>query len=194
MNEQELFWRGSFGTEYTARNRVDWKLRARFWKMVVEMIEPQRVLEVGCNAGWNLMALREVDPKIDLVGIDLNSDAVCEAVDNGIDAHEMSATEVGMLWAGSFDLTFTAGVLIHVAPEHLELAMASIANASRKYVLAIEYASEKEEQVDYRGHKDRLWRRPYGDLYEKLGLTLQATGILGQSSGFDHCTFWLMKK
>ena len=62
---------------------------------------------------------------------------------------------------------------------------------SARYVLAIEYASETEEMVEYRGHKDRLWKRNYGKLYEQLGLKILHTGW---ATGWDTTTYWLCEK
>ena len=54
-----------------------------------------------------------------------------------------------------------------------------------------EYAAETETEVEYRGHKGKLWKRPYGALYEALGLTLRDHG---PAEGFDACEFWLLEK
>jgi hypothetical protein len=45
--------------------------------------------------------------------------------------------------------------------------------------------------IEYRGEKDRLWKRPYGKLYEAMGLTLVKAG---PAEGFDRCDFWLLSK
>jgi SAM-dependent methyltransferase len=76
MNPQEEFWAGAFGADYTARNRVEWKARRSFWDLMVEKTGARSILEVGCNAGWNLLALRDVDSSIKLRGVDLNPQAI----------------------------------------------------------------------------------------------------------------------
>lgn len=90
----------------------------------------------------------------------------------------------------TYDLVFTAGVLIHVAPDNLPKLMNEIVAASSRYVLAIEYASETEEMVEYRGVKDRLWKRNYGALYEGLGLKLLHTG---DATGWERTTYLLLE-
>lgn len=195
MNEQEEFWKGAFGTEYTSRNRVDWKSRGAFWRMILKMTQAESILEVGCNAGWNLLALRDENAALALRGVDLSHDAVVEAADYGFAVQEVGACEVGVLWPERFDLVFTAGVLIHVGPTHMEPTLKSIAAASKKYVLAVEYGWPTPTEIMYRGHSNRLWKRPFGALYEKIGLKLVATGELTQEQhGFDNCTFWLLQK
>jgi hypothetical protein len=70
--------------------------------------------------------------------------------------------------------------------------MTKLAAKSYRWVLAIEYAADTEEQVEYRGHTEKCWKRPYGQMYEALGLRLIETGDAGP--GFDKCTFWLMER
>lgn len=192
--EQEKFWRGTFGDEYTKRCRPDPKQRASFWELVLEQTAARSVLEVGCNRGTNLISMRTLDPTLQLLGVDVNADALKEANAQGIDAREMPADEVGRTWPQRFDLTFTAGVLIHIPPEALEATMKSIIGASKKWVLAVEYQSLISHEIDYRGHAERLWKRPYGALYESLDLVLHSMGELGTGDGFDSCCFWLMRR
>lgn len=194
MNAQEKLWAGDFGREYTERNRVEWQRRRSFWELVLEKSAPRSVLEVGCNAGWNLLALRDIDPTMKLRGVDLNPQALAEARANVLDAREVSGRDVGELWPGQFDLVFTAGVLIHVGPRELEATMRSIVAASAKYVLAVEYAAAEEVALEYRGGKDRLWKRPFGQLYEGMDLEVESSGELRAGDGFDDCTYWLLRK
>ena len=190
--EQESWWAGDAGKAYIARNRLDWSLRVPFWDDVINWTNPGSVLEIGCNIGSNLKAIRSIDRELNLVGVDVNVDAITEATIAGLNTYEMSGAEAGDMWPDSFDLVFTAGVLIHVAPEHLSSLMDSIIKASKRYVLAIEYAADKEEHVEYRGCTDRLWRRPFGEFYRQKGLRLIDTWDAG--NGFDRCTAWLLEK
>jgi len=189
----EQFWAGAFGKEYTQRNRVKWSQRVPFWQGILEAMSlwPHNILEVGCNAGWNLNAIRHCDPEINLVGVDVCQDAIIEAEEAGHECYLLGANQIDTL-DEKFDLVFTAGVLIHVAPDNLDQVMDSIIAASQRYVLAVEYASPVEEAVHYRGHDDKLWRRPFGVLYENKGLTVVDSG--GAGPGFDACTYWLMRK
>jgi pseudaminic acid biosynthesis-associated methylase len=194
LSEQEAFWKGTFGDCYTVRNRVDWKKRKSFWELILGMTGANSVLEVGCNAGWNLKAIREVDSRVELRGVDLNAQALAEARADGFDVRARNGLDVGKMWPARFDLVATVGCLIHVPTRDLPPITKSIVAASKHYVLAVEYASEDEQEVTYRGHNERLWRRPFGGVYEKLGLRLVETGVLAEGDGFDDCTFWLLTK
>lgn len=189
--ETEQAWAGRFGNDYLARNRVNWHDRLPFWQSAIDFMHPATVLEVGCNAGWNLLAIHECDRSIELLGIDVNASAVEEARQNGLEVQQLSAVALmGYQDPGSIDLVFTAGMLIHVAPNDLEATMRAILSTSGRYILAIEYEAEEETAVEYREGVG-LWKRPYGMLYQQMGLRLLSTGVAG---GFDDCTYWLLEK
>jgi pseudaminic acid biosynthesis-associated methylase len=189
----EQFWAGEFGNDYVDRCRVDWHARLPFWESAIHYCMPASVLEVGCNAGWNLLAIHEISPSVQLHGIDINSKAVEQARQAGIEAMTMPAIPGCQAHgAESMDLVFTAGVLIHVPPEDLAATMRAIVDASAKYVIAIEYEADEEEEVEYRGHKGKLWKRPFGKLYEDMGLRLLS--VVPDATGFDKCTAWLLEK
>ena len=192
MSETDAFWQGSFGDTYHQRNQVDWGARMPFWESAIQFTECKSVLEVGCGPGWNLRAIQAVNHNIDAYGVDLNADAVRDARSRGLDVQQTNALGIlGIHEPGSIDLVFTAGCLIHIPPKDLEATMKAIARTSAGFVLAIEYEAEAEEEIDYRGHSGKLWRRPFGKLYEDIGLKLLS---FGEAGGFDACTYWLMQK
>lgn len=194
MNDQEEFWAGRFGDEYTQRNRVMWHDRASFWAWILDATKARSILEIGCNAGWNLRAIRHIAPDAMTEGCDINDQAIAEATGHYCGCIlKMTALEAGSFYrTNQKDIAFTAGVLIHVGPDEIEATMRAVMACSKRYVLAVEYDSPQEEQVLYRGHTERLWKRPYGKLYEELGMKLVMPPF--QAAGFDRCTAWLMEK
>lgn len=196
--ETEQFWAGTFGHDYLARNQVDWKLRIPLFREIVRLTGCSSVLDVGCNAGWSLRALAVAENTLDLCGCDINAEAADEA-QRALplaDIEVIAADELKLTYGlGVFDLVLTAGVLIHIPPEELQEVMTQIRDASHCWVLAIEYEAQQEEPVVYRGHADRLWKRPYGNLYQKLGLSLAHKLDVGPHDGFGQgCTAWLLRK
>lgn len=181
-------WRGPFGDAYTARNRVDWRARLPFWEAIVGLTGAASAIEVGCNAGWNMLCLRELG--VSCCGVEVNAEASKEARSHGFFVWEVDATACD-LFAGAADLVFTAGVLIHVPPADLDRAMRSIAHASRRSVVAVEYDADEEVEVEYRGQRGALWKRPFGRLYQALGLRLV---VEGEAEGFNDCRFWVLEK
>lgn len=186
------FWAGDFGCEYLKRNRVNWRARLPLWHSIISQTNPNNVLEIGANAGWNLRAIRESSPGTYVCGIDVNRQAAEAAKRDGYSVEVHEARELIDGEPEAFDLVFTAGVLIHIAPEELEAVMAAAIHKSRRYVVAIEYENPIEQELEYRGHAGKLWKRPFGDLYVKMGLRLVNRGPAGV--GFDRCAYWLLEK
>ena len=181
------FWKGEFGDEYTKRNRVNWLDRVPFWTEILAKVPVSSVLEFGCNVGWNLLALRLIKPNITCWGVEINESALKQANNLDLFVHDKTPN-------CRCDLVFTAGVLIHVSPEEIDAMIDRVIEKSSRYVLAVEYncpPEHKAEEVMYRGHEGKLWRRPYGELYQAKGLTLIETGV---AEGFDDCTYWLLKR
>lgn len=195
LTEQEEFWRGEFGVSYTSRNKdIDWRARIPFWRDIIDRTKARSILEVGSNVGSNLKAIRAVNPMIAAWGCDINQAAIEEAGDDGLSVVNASLFDLKTEWPdGGFDLVATVGVLIHVAPADLPRAMDSIISVSKRYALAVEYADETEVMVPYREHTERLWRRPFGKLYEAKGLKIVAEGE-APADAFDRCHFWLMSR
>jgi pseudaminic acid biosynthesis-associated methylase len=191
VNKQENLWAGKFGDEYLKRNRVPWRTRVPFWKAIMDGTWARSVYEFGCNAGFNLSAIKYAAPGTLVYGNDINETAARQARMAGLPVGHTNKISYSN---NSMEMSFTAGVLIHIGPRQLESVMQSIIDVSCDHVLAIEYEAKQEEKVLYRGHADALWKRPYGELYEKMGLSMLLSGKLTKADGFDDCTYWLMKK
>lgn len=185
------FWSGEFGREYTARQRVDYRDRIPLLTHILEQTGATTFLDVGTNEGHNLKALRDISAEHQMSGIDVNPDALAKALAAGFDVQTGRADEaVALFGERAAELVITSGVLIHIAPEDLRASMAAIRDASSAYVLAIEYDSPEEREIPYRGHAGKLWARPFGDIYQELGLSLVETG---KAQGYDQCQYWLME-
>lgn len=195
LTEQEQFWRGDFGSTYVSRNRVDWRARVPFWRDIIDRTKARSILEVGCGSGWNMRAIRQVDPMLASWGCEINQTALQEAADAGLSVVDASVYELHKLVGGlpGFDLVCTVGCLIHIHGDDLPRAMDEIIAASKRYVLAVEYADETEVEVAYRGHAERLWRRPFGRLYEAKGLKLVAE-FDAPADAFDRCRVWILER
>jgi spore coat polysaccharide biosynthesis protein SpsF len=188
------FWAGEFGAEYTERNQVDWSLRVPLLQRMIEQTGAETFLDIGCNAGWNLLALRKISPDYMMSGVDINHQALLQASAEGFDVINMPASAIAdcdELGPDCAQMVITSGVLIHIPPSELEAVMRAIVTASSRYVLCIEYEHPVEQMVEYRGHQHRLWKRPFGELYERLGMSVVERG---QAEGYVDCQYTLLEK
>ena len=79
--QQEALWAGEFGAEYMQRNRGASLIASNtelFRKVLARTEGVSSVLELGCNIGNNLRALRDLLPDADLHGIEINEQAAEE--------------------------------------------------------------------------------------------------------------------
>jgi spore coat polysaccharide biosynthesis protein SpsF len=171
MNEQEAFWRGSFGDDYVDRHgNAEVEPRVIFWDRVFDwgsVDAPSSVIEFGANAGLNLRAIRLLFRQVelplgenDLFGVEINEKAAAELGEHGF-PHRVGSM-LGFDPGGRrWDLAFTMGVLIHVAPQDLPRAYEALDAASDRYVLMAEYYSSTPREIEYRGHRGRLWARDF---------------------------------
>ena len=191
-------WKGEFGQAYTDRNVIDWRSRLSAFRRMLDGLSLTRVCEVGCNRGHNLLALTELlGGGSEIVGVEPNRYA--------LQAARSASPQLGVVYGdafdlpfkdGSFDLVFTSGVLIHVPPSGLSLALAEIHRTSRRYILAIEYFADEDRAIPYRGHDDLLWKRNFLAHYQRQfpELHLLQRGIWGREDGFDDTDWWLLEK
>ncbi len=192
----EKLWGGEFGDAYTLRNDPD-KRRSVFWNALLRETKPKNVLEIGCNLGGNLRWIAEkLSPK-NVYGVDINESALVKLKKRlpGVNALWAQARELPFR-DGFFDLTFTAGVLIHQPSESLRRVMNEVVRVSSRRVLCLEYFSPKIEEIFYRNHQGALFKRDYGGLYQEWfpELSLKKSGFLGKNRGWDDVTFWLFEK
>jgi len=206
MTKQLELWRSHFGWEYASRNNnqisVDDQRRLmRDWGRILAHAvtpSPQSALEVGCNIGRNLLALHHFIPVIH--GIEPNPEAVTLASNyfsgSGVQIQEGHAFDLPYD-NKSFDLVFTSGVLIHVAPEDLPRATDEIMRVSNRYIVCIEYFSHKPEQINYHGMNGYLFKRDFGHFYLERypDLKVRDYGFLWQPlDSSDNSNWWLFEK
>ncbi len=171
-------WQGEFGRAYTDRNRLDieemnalWSANYGITRREINRIflqgVPQgaRFLEVGCNVGNQLLQLQELG-YTNLSAVELQSYAVEIAKSRLGNVAIRQGSALALPYeSDSFDVVFTSGVLIHIAPEDLPRAMAEIHRCAKTYIWGAEYYAPSVTSVNYRGHEQLLWKMDYARRY-----------------------------
>ncbi|MBM7518716.1 pseudaminic acid biosynthesis-associated methylase [Nocardioides nitrophenolicus] len=199
--QQESFWAGDFGSEYISRN-VDASYLAANLAFFAPILERtagvSSILELGANVGMNLRALRQLLPAASLAAVEINATAAAELRSWGeATVHEGSI--LSHVPDEPVDLSFTKGVLIHIAPDQLPAAYDRLVAASRRYVLVAEYYNPSPVTVSYRGHDDRLFKRDFAgeilDRHPELSL-LDYGFVYRRDRSFpqDDITWFLMER
>ena len=206
MSSQLDLWRSDFGWEYAQRNNnritdEDQYRLVRDWGKILRHAitpPPTSVLEVGCNVGRNLVALRNYLPKV--FGVDPNERVIENAkgalAGIGVTVRVADAFDLPFD-DNSFDMVFTSGVLIHIDPQDLGRATDEIMRVSARYVVCIEYFSHEPVEVPYHGMDGVLFKRDFGRFYMERYPSLKVLdygflwSVLDSS---DDSNWWLFEK
>lgn len=178
--QQERVWKGDFGREYTERNTVDIESLDQHWRrnygiarstvnqsFLSGISKDAKLLEVGCNAGNQLLMLRQMGWR-NLSGTELQPFAMEIAKSRLPDATFKLGSALALPWEdSSFDVVFTCGVLIHISPTDLPTVMNEIYRTSRQYIWGTEYYAPEVTQVPYRDHSELLWKMDFARQYMK---------------------------
>ena len=162
ITPQEEFWAGEFGDEYTDRNNGTSVLAKKimmFSQILKRTIGIKSCLEFGSNRGLNLMALGEILPELNMQAVEINKKAAqeCSKIKN-VKVFNGSAFDF-KVEKESYDLAFTCGVLIHISPDRLRDMYHMLYEASKKYILIIEYYNPVPVEVKYRNNEGKLFKR-----------------------------------
>jgi spore coat polysaccharide biosynthesis protein SpsF len=139
-------------------------------------------------------ALSRLSPQTEVYGVEINEVA----------AHDIKTGNVFIENALEFnppikaDLAFTKGLAIHIHPDNIQKLYERLYSVSEKYILMAEYYSPRREMIEYRGHKDKLWKASF---YQEMmdaypDLQLIGSGFVGHWDVFpqDDLTWWLWRK
>lgn len=169
--EQEQFWSGAFGDEYSSRNVGEHWIAsntALFSKVLARTTGVQSLIELGANIGLNLRALRGLLPKARLAAVEINPVAAQQLRDWGQvqDIHMDSLLDFAP--TQQWDFVLIKGVLIHINPEALPRAYEALYRSSRRYLCVVEYYNPTPVTLSYRGHQERLFKRDFaGELLDR---------------------------
>jgi pseudaminic acid biosynthesis-associated methylase len=200
--EQEKFWAGDFGNEYTTRNTGE-KLLASKTALLVRLLSRTHdigsVLELGCNVGLNLVALRRLLPAAKLSAVEINTEAAAKAREQNPGADIQQGSILDFKAAQQADLVFTFGVLIHIDPPELPAVYDLMFRTSNRYIVIAEYYNPSPVEVVYRGHSGRLFKRDFaGELMERHpSVRLVDYGFVYRRDPvfpYDDTTWFVMEK
>ena len=175
---QSREWASGFGREYTNRNTFDPAELDALWmanygvtrtamnrKLLRGVPSDVRILEVGCNVGNQLLVLYGMG-YTNLSGIDVQDYAVQIAKKRVPSASIVAGSALDLPFPDDhFDLVFTSGLLIHIAPTDLPGVLNEIHRVAKRWILGSEYYAPSLTEINYRGHRDLLWKDDFAKLY-----------------------------
>ncbi|GAG69064.1 unnamed protein product [marine sediment metagenome] len=181
ISKQITKWKDKFGKEYTNRNALTLDELEQMYEnnyglsrtelnniFIGKFNRSIKILEVGSNIGNQLLLLQKMGFK-NLYSIEINDYAVelSKQRANNINIIQGSAFDIPFK-NKYFDLVFTSGLLIHIAPYDINLILNEIYRCTKEYIWGFEYYEEKYTEIIYRGKKDLLWKANFAQLYLNL--------------------------
>lgn len=202
QTEQEDFWAGEFGDEYSKRNvgeRLVASNTALFARMFSRCHGVRSLIEFGANIGLNLRAMRGLMPQLELSAIEINASAVEQLRAWGGAKAVHHASILDFRAEGIWDIALIKGVLIHINPEFLPRVYESLHQASGRYIAIVEYYNPTPVEVVYRGHSGRLFKRDFaGEMLDAYpGLRVVDYGFVWRRDPAfpqDDATWFLLEK
>jgi pseudaminic acid biosynthesis-associated methylase len=174
---QRKFWTGEFGQDYVERNQTLEQVNELYEKQTgvtvqsifEDFFQPLdrsfKILELGCNVGLNFTILKNMGFR-NLTGVEINPQAISIAKQNHPDLKFVnSSIEEFNPSNDSYDVVYTAGVLIHIHPDSLGSIISKIVSLSKKFIFGFEYFSEKLTEIPYRGNTMTCWKQNFPNLY-----------------------------
>ncbi len=201
MTEQESFWTGEFGNEYSERNigqRLVSANTALFSKIMTSTHSVNSIIEFGSNIGLNVLAIKNIMPHVEFSAVEINETAVTELKKiEGVRVYHQPIIDFKPDYERDFVLA--KGIMIHINPEHLPNIYDLLYDSSNRYICIIEYYNPTPVEVTYRGHRNRLFKRDFAgeilDRFKKVRLVNYGF-IYHRDNNFsqDDMTWFLMEK
>ena len=203
-NEQEKFWETKYSKDYIKKNsKFDRDLTIKGWLKIVNSVDdPHNILECGANIGRNIEALNHIYPNAQKTAIEISADAseVLRKKYSDLNVINSSILE-SEIEIGSFDLSFTMGVLIHIHPNDLKHNLEKVILSSNRYVVIGEYFNRTPISLTYQGEEEKLFKRDFGkfaleNFSEKIALIDYGFlwGHVYDEGGFDDITWWVFER
>lgn len=207
--EQIQEWSGEFGKQYTDRNFMTLDEMENLWignygftrshmneKFLRNIPLDVKILEVGSNIGNQLLCLQKAG-FTNLYGIELQSYAVeiSKRRTNNINIIQGSAFDIPYkdLY---FDIVFTSGLLIHIAPQDISNVLDEIYRCSKQFIWGAEYYFDQYINVPYREKNALMWKGNFSKIYlERFNnLHLVKEELMRYQKNDNIDTMFLLKK
>lgn len=176
--QEEEAWSGNLGKEYTDRsimspgelNRqyIDYYgiSRTELNEEFLNGLGMDRILEVGCNVGNQLLSLKEMG-HTNLWGVEIQDYAVEIARKRTIGVSVVKGSAFDIPYKDDFfDMVFTSGLLIHISPGDIDKVLDEMHRCTNKYLWGHEYYSpDGYQMINYRGEDGLLWKTDFANLF-----------------------------
>ena len=202
-NSQENFWKGSFGKEYVIRNNNKEIIKNNifFFKKIFHnrILNIKNLIEFGPNIGLNILAIKKIFNLNFITGVEINSLA-CLKLSKIKNVEVIKSSVLKFIPKKKYDLVLVKGLLIHINPKQLKKFYEIIYQSCKNngYILFAEYYSPRPVKLNYRGKKDKLFKRDFaGEFISTFkDIRIKSYGFVYHKDKYpqDDLNWFLMKK
>ena len=147
----------------------------------------------------NLSAIKSLLPEVEMSAIEINKKAaeILRGM-NGVKVYNESI--LNFKKELSSDFVLSKGVLIHINPNFLNEVYDLMYKISKKYICIVEYYNPSPVSIDYRGNKNKLFKRDFAgemlDRFENRISLLDYGFIYHKDNAFpgDDLTWFIFEK
>lgn len=194
--EGEKYWRDRKADD----SRMDWRNDGGNWieEYVASVDHPHRdliiealksfdsfagLIEIGCNAGPNLLRVQMAYPETQLAGVDINKPAIERARELLPKALLYNAPAKKLPFDDmSFDICLVDAVLMYADDDSIHPIISEMTRVTRRGIILVEWYDQKEHVKDYH------WARDYPSLLSMYGFDLIDTKPLTEEN-WPHKTW-----
>lgn len=199
MNDNEKYWAGPDGSDYTDRNLGLVTNNVHLFRRALGSISHlgvHSILEVGANRGEAIEAMRYVFGRDrEYYGLEINDYAADKLAKVGY-VNVIHESIIDWEPRRQFDLVYTRGLLIHIPPSDLPIVYDKLYRASSRYILLCEYYNPKLQAIPYHGKDGLLWKGDYaGEMIDKHGARLVDYGFVYHRDQYpqDDVSYFLLE-
>lgn len=138
-------------------------------------IKFKSLAEIGCNAGANLLRIRDKFKNMNpyLIGYDINKDAIKMAKKSVLGVNFKELNVLKGLPLDKIDVILSDAVLLYVSPENIKFVLNEFDRVANKAIVLCEWDSDKKEGE----LKDNHWSYNYKSLLEDKGFEVKKIKI-----------------
>jgi len=190
--KQVVSWQPSFYWRWLYRRFLAdrWQYRIfpqqRWLLKQIKTLRPRSILEAGCGFGRNLNFLikQGIKPEI-LTGVDI-SPLLLKQIRLPKSVRIIQANVLQLPFSSNrFDLVFTHGLLMHLPPSQIHLALSELVRVTHHYLVVIEETRKKPGRINH-----FTWAHDYPKLIAAFNLKI----LDYQYHGKHNLVWYLLQK
>ena len=143
----QIYWRGYYVlVKEDIKENLSHPYKDIFLREISRSAPFERVLEIGCGAGFNLYKLAKEFPDKKFYGVDISSKAIGQGKKflkkegiNDVFLEKTAAENLSIFAEKSMDTIFSYATIMYIGPDRIERAVREMLRVAKKNIILCEY-------------------------------------------------------